>query len=82
MTMANDNTSEDDSNLTLTTNDILGIIQRGLMELNAYLSQAPQSVDPAIVEAYFERMGSFVGRLPRRVPMPNTSQDTASIRKN
>lgn len=48
----------------LVTNDILGIIQRQLAELNAYLSQPPNLVDPAIVMAYLERSASFTQQLP------------------
>ena len=51
-------------NLTLNVNDILGIIQRQLAELNAYCSQPPNLVDPEVVMAYLERSASFAQRLP------------------
>ncbi len=56
--------SDNDFPLTLTTNDILGIIQRALMELHVYCGQTPGDVNPAVCMAYLERTAQFVGQLP------------------
>lgn len=65
--------------MNLTINDVLGIIQRQLSELNAYLSQAPANVDRDIVMAYLERSASFAQRLPGR---REKTEDAAEARAN
>ena len=66
--------------LNLNTNDILGIIQRQLMELNAYVSQPPQNVDPQVVFYYLERAASFAQRIPGMVS--STADEGTEARKN
>ena len=69
--------------MTLTTNDILGIIQRGLMELHGYCGQHPHNVDRSICLAALERVAQFVGQLP---PPPmaaaNGNQQDVPLLKN
>lgn len=50
--------------LTLTTNDVLGAIQRLLQELNSYLWGPPEQIDPRVTHAYLERAAMFNSRLP------------------
>lgn len=50
--------------INLTPNDIVGMVQRGLMELNGYLSQVPPlQVDTNQVSAHLDRMLGFVHTL-------------------
>ena len=53
-----------DDRIDLTQNDIQGIIQRQLMELNAYLSQGPAHVNRDVCMMYLERAAQFAQRLP------------------
>lgn len=71
-----------DNTIALTPNDLCGIIQRMLSELNAYLTQHPAQVDPAICMSYLERCATFVGRLPRpQAPAANGNEKVVA-RKN
>lgn len=63
--------------INLTANDILGIIQRGLMELHAYCGQVPQNVDPQVCMHVLERMASFVGQLVQPIAAANDHPDDA-----
>lgn len=56
---------QQDNNITLGNNEIVGIIQRNLLELNAYCTQAANNVDPMVCQAYLERTWQFVQRLPQ-----------------
>lgn len=67
---------------TLTTNDVLGIIQRQLAELNAYCSQPPNLVDPNVILAYLERSATFAVRLPAINGRVQTANDGAEARTN
>lgn len=58
----------DSNDITLTSNDVMGIIQRSLRELDAYLSQAPQAIDPNVGMAYLERAAAFMMKLPPKSP--------------
>ena len=69
-----------DEPITLTTNDILGIVQRGLMELHGYCGQHPQDVDPHVCMQYLERMASFVHKLPT-MHVPNGKQPEVATGK-
>ncbi len=53
-----------DNPINLNTNDILGIIQRHLMELNAYCSQHPSMVDRNQILEHLNRAASFAVRIP------------------
>ncbi len=67
---------------SLTTNDILGIIQRQLAELSAYCSQPPNVVDPNVILAYLERSATFAVKLPAINGRVQTANDAAEARKN
>jgi len=47
--------------------EVCGIIQRSLAELNAYLGQPANTVDPLQIMARLERMGHWAATLP---PLP------------
>lgn len=59
----------------LTVNDVLGIIQRQLLELNAYVSQAPQHVDPKVIMHYLERAAVFADKLEQNRPAPTAQPE-------
>ena len=62
--------------LQLSTNDIMGAIQRGLMELHSYLTYVePAQVNPAIIEAYLERSWQFAQTLPKPAENANAAKD-------
>lgn len=66
----------------LCANDILGIIQRGLFELNQYLNQNASTVNPSVVMAYLERMAQFTQQLPTHVPPEAASPASGTARAN
>lgn len=50
--------------VNVTPNDVVGIIQRGLLELNGYLSQVPPlQVDTNQMASHLDRLQTFVTRL-------------------
>ncbi len=57
--------------IILSSSDILGIIQRSLMELHSYCGQQPENVDPQVCMAVLERTAGFVGRLVQQVATAN-----------
>ena len=65
--------------IILSSNDILGIIQRSLMELHAYCGQPPENVDPQVCMTVLERTASFVGRLVQQVGAANDKPDEARV---
>jgi len=65
----------------LTTNDMLGIIQRQLAELNAYCGQAPHHVDRDVCMKYLERIASFVVQIPP-AHVPSSENDDAPSMRN
>jgi hypothetical protein len=60
--------------------EVLGIIQRSLAELNAYLGMPANQVDPAIILARLERMGHWAMTLPR-LPQPPDEQASVTAAK-
>lgn len=70
----------------LTPNNILGIVQRSMVELNAYMSQPPHMVDRAVCLGAIEDIVKWVGCLPPITafqPPPNgVKPDAAPSRKN
>ena len=52
--------------INLTPHNILGIIQRDLMELHAYLNRPPHEVDLDGVMAHLNNIAGWVNRLPPR----------------
>lgn len=54
-----------DNAITLMPRDIVGIIQRHLLELNAYCSQNADVVDPMVIHANLERTWQIASRLPQ-----------------
>lgn len=60
----------DDANdkILLTPSNIVGIMQRSLLELNAYLGQAPQNIDLNAVMNALNDIATWVNRMPA----PNT----------
>lgn len=55
--MSNDNAPQP---ITLMPSDVLGIIQRRLLELNAYLGQAPMGVDVGLAKQHFAEAYGFL----------------------
>ena len=53
-----------DENLSLAPTDIVGVIQRGLRELDVYCSQSAANIDPHILLGYLGRLAEFAQRLP------------------
>lgn len=74
--------ADDPINLTLTSNDILGIIQRSLMELHSYCGQPPHNVDPQVCMQVLERTASFVGRLVQPIAAGNDQGEAPRGRAN
>lgn len=72
----------DPNDISLTTNDVLGIVQRMLAELNAYLSQHPNAVDRNVVLRYLDRMAMFASKIPgqqmQMAPNADESQQLAN----
>lgn len=66
--------------ITLGVNEIVGVIQRNLLELNAYCTQAAHNVDPMVCQAYLERTWTFVQRLPQ-IPKDATAQTNGGGRQ-
>lgn len=54
-----------DDNLSLAPTDIVGVIQRGLRELDVYCAQSASNVDPQMIIGYLRRLAEFANRLPR-----------------
>lgn len=54
--------------LTLSANDVLGMLQRNAQELIAYCWRDPSTVDPNIVISYLERGWQFAQHLPDIAP--------------
>lgn len=50
--------------LTVTPNDVLGMIQRNAQELISYCWNDPRRIDPNIVMAYLERCWQLTQHLP------------------
>ncbi len=65
--------------IILSSSDILGIIQRSLMELHSYCGQTPDNVDPQVCMAVLERTAGFVGRLVHQVGAANDKPDEARV---
>ncbi len=72
----------------LTISNVLGIVQRVLAEVNAYLSQDPRAVDRNVVMGRLEEAAQWVAQLPSlpgaTPPVANGNQqpDKAQARKN
>lgn len=64
--------------VNLTPNDIVGILQRGLSELNAYLSQVPPlQVETNQVASHLDRLETFVHTL-QDMQLSHASQEAAA----
>lgn len=53
----------DNPQMTILPNDVVGIIQRQLAELGSYLNQPIGAIDPAVCVAYVDRMQQFAYQL-------------------
>ena len=72
----------DDPNLSLAPTDIVGVIQRGLRELDVYCSQSAANVDPQMIIGYLGRLADFANCLPRPRPETGASDAVAEARAN
>ena len=64
--------------VNLTPNDIVGILQRGLLELNGYLSQVPPlQVETTQVASHLDRLQTFVHTL-QDMQLSHASQESAA----
>lgn len=64
--------------ITLVPNDIVGAIQRGLSELNGYLSQVPPlQVDTNQAAAHLDRLLNFVSTL-QDMQLQHATQESAA----
>jgi len=56
--------TQDTTTIPLTASNMVGIIQRNLMELHAYLTQPAQTVDRMVCLRALEDCAKWVSRLP------------------
>lgn len=54
--------------ITLTNSDIIGAVQRGIRELDAYLSNPTGNVDVALCVGHMERLTELMGRVQNMQP--------------
>jgi hypothetical protein len=65
--------------LQLTTNDVIGAIQRQVWELDQYLRYVPvEQVDPRVIMYFLHRSADFAVTLPA---LPGTETDGKEARK-
>ena len=50
----------------LSNKNVVGMLQRELFELGAYLSQPADNIDGAVVSSFVVEMAKFADMLPRR----------------
>ncbi len=69
-------------NLTLYPRHIVGIIQRILLEANAYLGQPADHVDPEYVMERLKEAAHFTAQLPTQRPADARDDSKAEARAN
>lgn len=67
--------------ITLTASDIVGAVQRGIRELDAYLSNPTGNVDPDLCVAHMERLTAMMGKVQAMQP-PSQNGANAEARAN
>lgn len=74
--------AEDTPSLELAPTDLVGIIQRGLRDLDAYCMRPAEAVDPQVIVGYMGRIAEFAQQLPRIPRAANGATDGAEARAN
>jgi len=74
--------AEDTPSLSLAPTDLVGIVQRGLRDLDAYCMRPAETVDPDVILGYMGRLAEFVQKLPRIQYAGNGAADGAEARAN
>lgn len=75
--------ADNTDNMQLFPTDIVGIIQRGLRDLDAYCMRPAETVDPGVIIGYLERVAGFAQRLPQpRMDAPAASDAGTEARPN
>ena len=72
-----------DSDITLTPSDIVGVIKQGLGELQMYLGQPINEINPSICVPHLNRMTAFMEKLTEmQGPVPTAPGARPEARKN
>lgn len=72
----------EEPHISLSNSDIVGAVQRMLMELNNYLNQPVERINPQMGINHLHRCVEFLGKLPASMAVPNGAGEAPEQRAN